>query len=186
MMRCARLMRRASGNSAECERQAHRSSPDEIARQIYFVARRRRQIRRRGNRWLRRHSNRARHRSARLKKNLQPQADAQKRYAAVDGVHERRTEMFFVQGANQRGVMTDAGEEQGFRFGNTFWRSRAVRFSAEPLESAFDGGHIAGAIVEDGNFHSSPLVLGKTLRRRLSRETAKRSARANALKMAST
>src|SRR5947208_725710 len=52
-----------------------------------------------------------------------------------------------------------------------------MRLHAEALEGALDGGHIAGAVVEDGYFHSSPLVLGKTWRRRLSRDTAKRTAR---------
>ena len=94
--------------------------------------------------------------------------------------------MLFVEGANQGGVMTNSRKQQGFRLGNAFGRRRAVRFSTEALEGALDGGHIAGAVVEDGNFHSSPLVLGKTWRRRLSRETAKRRARANALKIAST
>ena len=64
--------------------------------------------------------------------------------------------------------------------------SFARRFGAESLQRALDGGDVARAVVDQGDFHSSPFVLGSTLRKRLSRETAKRSARANALNRAST
>jgi hypothetical protein len=123
---------------------------------------------------------------ARPEQYLQSQADSQKRDAAMDGVDQRGAEFFFVEGANQRRVMTDAGKEQGVRVGNAFRRTGSQRFRSEALERALDGGNIAGAVIENSHFHNSPLVLGKIFRKRLSRVTAERKARANALNMAST
>src|SRR5260370_2921842 len=121
-----------------------------------------------------------------LEQNLQAQANPQKRHTSVNGVNPRRAEFLFVKSTNEGSVMPNAGEEQRLRFGNTLGRIGTVRLRAEALERALDGRHIARAIVENGHFHRSPFVLGKTWRRRLSRETAKRRARAKALKMAST
>src|SRR5204863_8931209 len=99
-----------------------------------------------------------------------PEADSQKRHAALDGVNQRRAEMLFVEGANQGGVMTNSRKQQAFRLGNAFGRRRAVRFSTEALERVFHRRHIAGAVVEDGYFHSSRFVVGKSWRRPLLRE----------------
>src|SRR4029077_12767843 len=104
----------------------------------------------------------------------------------MDGVEQRRAKCFFVEGTNQRRVMTDAGKKQRVRVGNVFRGAGSQRFCSEPLERALDGGNIASAVVQYGHYHRSPLVLGKIFRKRLSRVTAKRRARANALNIAST
>jgi len=58
--------------------------------------------------------------------------------------------------------------------------------NTETLEGAFNRRQIPRTVIEDSHFHSRPLVLGNTRRSLRSRDTAKRSARANALKIAST
>ena len=59
---------------------------------------------------------------ARLEQDLQAETDAQKRNAAVDGINQRCAELFFIEGADQGGVMSDAGEKQRLRFGNFLGR----------------------------------------------------------------
>ena len=78
------------------------------------------------------------------------------------------------------------GRTTALAVGDLFGADGALGFRAKFLQGALDRGQIAGAVIDDGDFHSSPLVDGSTLRRRLSRETAKRSALANALKIDST
>src|SRR5260370_40118016 len=62
----------------------------------------------------------------------------------------------------------------------------SARIPPETKQGALYRGYIACAVIDNRHFHSSPFVLGKTCRRRLSRDTAKRKARAKALNMAST
>jgi hypothetical protein len=120
-----------------------------------------------------------------FEQDLQAEADAEKWDAAMDGVNQRRAEMLFVEGANECGDVANAGKKQGFGIRKGSGRAGAQRVRSETLQGALDGRNITRAVVEDGDLHRSPFVLGKTWRKRLSRETAKRSARAKALKIAS-
>src|SRR5437667_7141813 len=122
----------------------------------------------------------------RFEQNLQSQADTQKGHAPLDCTDQRSAQMLFIESANQRSIMTHAGQQQNFGMRNTLRRIRSLGFRAEALEGALDGRNIASPIIDDRYFHSSPLVLGKIFRKRWSRETAKRRARAEALNIAST
>jgi len=82
--------------------------------------------------------------------------------------------------------MSDARKEQRLRACDAFGSGSTLRFRSEPLQGSLDRGDIACAVIQQGNFHSKPLVLGSTRRNLLSRATAKRRARAKALNMAST
>ena len=62
---------------------------------------------------------------------------------------------------------------------------RREQLCADGGEALANGGQIAGAVVDERD-HSSPFVLGQHPRQRRSRAQATRSARANALKTAST
>ena len=81
--------------------------------------------------------------------------------------------------------MPYAGKQQGLRFLDALRRACTRGLRAEPLERSLHRGDVSYSIVNQSEFHISPLVLGSTRRRRLSRATAKRNARAKALNMVS-
>ena len=120
-----------------------------------------------------------------LIKRLQAEADTEKRHATGEGFEEGSSQAAFVERPHQGGIVTNAGKEQSVRLVDALRSLRADRLRSEALEGALDGGGIAGAVVDERDSHRRPLVLGRTLRRRLSRETAKRRARAKALNSAS-
>ena len=91
-----------------------------------------------------------------------------------------------VQSGDESAAVAHAGQDQALGFGDRFRPIGGEHLRAQATQGAFDRGDIASAVIEQGDVHRSSLVLGKTLRRRLSRETAKRSARAKALNSAST
>ena len=117
---------------------------------------------------------------------LQAQADAEEVCAARDGIAQRLAQSMRIQSGDQGATMADTGQDQALGFGDRFRPVGGEYLRAQAAQGAFDRGDIAGAVIEQGDVHRSSLVLGKTLRRRLSRETAKRSARAKALNSAST
>src|SRR5579872_6245799 len=125
---------------------------------------------------------------ARFVEGLQSETNAQKRNATLQRREQRSSKLLFIEGADECGEMSDAGQNQCACFIDLIRCICAGRFGAQPLQCAFDARHIACAVVDecDRCLHRRPFVLGRTLRRRLSRETAKLSARANALKSAST
>lgn len=82
--------------------------------------------------------------------------------------------------------MPHARKHEHFRRRNFRRLARDGDSSSELAEGPFYGRHVAGAVVDQRDVHNSSFVLGSTLRSRLSRDTAKRSARAKALKRAST
>ena len=102
------------------------------------------------------------------------------------GHAQRGGEIALVESGDEGGEVSYAGKNDGFGAGDLFGADGALGFGAEFLQGAFDRRQIAGAVIDDSDFHSRPLVDGRTLRRRLSRETAKRSALAKALKIDST
>src|SRR5262249_38103452 len=108
------------------------------------------------------------------------------RHAAVQRFPQWSAQIPFLQRANQGAEVSNAGQQQHAGVANTFRRKAWNRCDTEPLQSSCDRCDIARSVVDEGNLHSNPLVLGKTRRSRLSRETAKRSARAKALNTAST
>jgi hypothetical protein len=121
-----------------------------------------------------------------LIKRLQAEAHAKKGHATFDGIEKRRPERALVECTDEGGVVADPGKKKRFGIRNALRRTGALRGGAETLQSPLDTRDITRAIVNERDVHKRPLVLGRTLRRRLSRETAKRRARANALNMAST
>jgi len=92
----------------------------------------------------------------------------------------------FVREHELKRDVSDARKQERFSVRNACNGICPQGIRAEALQGALDGGDVASAVVDDGYFHSMPFVLGRTLRKRLSRATAKRSARAKALNMAST
>src|SRR6202043_1273897 len=82
--------------------------------------------------------------------------------------------------------MADAGKNQGVTIGEGLRRRRAARFDAETTERALDGRKISRAVFHECDIHNKPFVLGSTRFNCGSRVAAKRSALANALKIAST
>ena len=82
--------------------------------------------------------------------------------------------------------MANAWKNKALSGGNVLGVIGAHNRSAQAAQRAPHGGDVARAVIDQRNIHRSSFVLGSTLRNRLSRETAKRSARANALKSAST
>jgi len=91
----------------------------------------------------------------------------------------------FFQSANQGSIVTDTGEQQRLGPADTLRRIGALRFRAKLLERPLHRGNVSRPIVDQRHFHKSPFVLGRILRSRLSRVTAKRSALAKALNIAS-
>ena len=117
---------------------------------------------------------------------MQAQADAEEIHATRDGMAQRLAQSMRIQSGDQGAAMADTGQDQALGFGDRFRPVGGEYLRGQAAQGAFDRGDIAGTVIEQGDAHRSSLVLGKTLRRRLSRETAKRSARANALNSAST
>src|SRR5262249_29907944 len=82
--------------------------------------------------------------------------------------------------------MTDSWQHDGARSRKLLCAACPHGVRAKFLQRALDGWNVSRAIVNDRHVHSNSFVLGRTFFNRLSRATANRSARANALKIAST
>jgi hypothetical protein len=82
--------------------------------------------------------------------------------------------------------MANAGKNQSIAAREGFGRGCAARFDPEAREGALDGRKIARSVFDECDVHSNPFVLGSTRFSCGSRVAAKRSALANALKIAST
>src|SRR5262249_49137307 len=81
--------------------------------------------------------------------------------------------------------VSDAGHDDGLRLGQFGGLFRREKRRAKRGERLPHRGQVPGLVVDQGN-HRSPFVLGSIFARRLSRATATRNARANALQTAST
>ena len=123
---------------------------------------------------------------ARREHRLQSQADSKNRHARVERRAQRLGQISLTQARDECGEVSDSGKHDRFRRGQLRRLDRALGFRAQSAQRAFDRRQIPGAVVDDGDFHSSPFVDGSTRRSCLSRVTAKRSAFANALKIDST
>jgi len=117
---------------------------------------------------------------------LQPKADAEEIHAARDGFAERLAQIMHIQSGDESTTVANAGQDEALGFGDRFRPIGGEYLRTQAAQRPFDRGDIACSVIEQGDVHSNSLVLGSTLRRRLSRETAKRSARAKALNSAST
>src|SRR5262249_36455377 len=122
---------------------------------------------------------------ARSKKCLQAETDAKKRNTASERLEQSRAEIVLVQSTNHGSKVADARKNDRRCIRKSFRLCDALRGCVEPLQCAFNGRHVARTVVNEGDVHNSSLVLGKTFLSRLSRLTAKRSARAKALNIAS-
>ncbi len=123
---------------------------------------------------------------ARFIESLQAQANTKKVCAAADGMQQRLAQSVRIKSGNERGAMANAGKNKTLRACDSLGLIGSENLRTQTAQSALDRSDITGAVIEQRYLHKSSLVLGKTLRNRLSRETAKRSARAKALKRAST
>lgn len=123
---------------------------------------------------------------AALIERLQAQANSEKRRAAGNGGQKRLPEAAGIERMQQSGAVADAGKNQASSGGKVLGLIGDVDIRAEAAQGASDRSDVAGAIIDQSGDHSSSLVLGSTLRKRLSLETAKRRARAKALNTAST
>ena len=92
----------------------------------------------------------------------------------------------FAQAGDESGEMPHARQNDRLRRAQLLRDDCAFRFRAQLSQGALDRRQIPGAVIDDRDLHSSPFVDGSTRRSCLSRVTAKRSAFANALKIAST
>src|SRR5580692_3520191 len=116
-----------------------------------------------------------------FEKSLESQANAEERNAAMQSIDKSCAKVLLIEGANQCTVVADAGKNDGFGAGERLRRIGTLRSHAKTLQGPLHACDVTCAVIEQGDLHRRPFVLGRTLRRRLSRETAKRSARANAL-----
>ena len=82
--------------------------------------------------------------------------------------------------------MADAWKNQSVTAREGLGGGRAARFDAEPRKRALDRRKISRSVFHECDIHNSPFVLGSTRFNCGSRVAAKRSALANALKIAST
>ncbi len=100
---------------------------------------------------------------ARFVESLQAEADAEKRNAAFERDEQRSAKIVFIEGADQRGKVPDAGKNQRACARRFAAGVRARRFGAKFVQSAFDASDVARAVVDecDGRPHSSPFVLGR-------------------------
>ena len=117
---------------------------------------------------------------------VQAEANSEERDAALQRIEQRCAQGLLVERANQRAEVSHARQDQHFGVADGSRSVGAARFGAEFLQRALHRREVAGAVIDERDFHSSPFVLGRTCFSRLSRDTANRSARANALNMAST
>src|SRR4029077_19855132 len=104
------------------------------------------------------------------------------RHCVLQRLHKRTV----AERAHERGEMADAGENQSVGIRAGLRRGYAARLNAEPRERAFDRRKITRSVFHKRDIHRRPLVLGSTRFNCGSRVAAKRSALANALKIAST
>jgi hypothetical protein len=84
---------------------------------------------------------------------LQAETDAEEGDAALDSGDERRAELAFVEGADEGGIVTDSGQDDGVRGGERFGCVGALRICAEAMKSSLDGSDIAGAVVKEEKVH---------------------------------
>ena len=133
---------------------------------------------------------------ARSKKRLQAQADAEQRNAACNGISKRCKQTARAQRPHELAEVADAGKDQGLSGANGLRSGRAFCLDALPGERALDRRQITGVIFDERDLfrqrfvwrtrHIKPFVLGRTRFSCGSRVAANRSARAKALKSAST
>jgi hypothetical protein len=88
-----------------------------------------------------------------LVESLQAETNAEEGDAALDSGDERGAELAFVEGADESGIVTDSGEDDGVRGGERFGCIGALRNCAEAMNSPLDGGDIAGAVVKEKKVH---------------------------------
>jgi len=81
--------------------------------------------------------------------------------------------------------MADARENERACRSNLCGVGDTFCFGAKAAQRALYRRQISGTVIDDGKFHKSPLVVGKTRRSWRSRVTAKRRARAKALNITS-
>ncbi len=117
---------------------------------------------------------------------LQAEADAHERNSAGNGIAQRLDEFALGERAHECAEMADAGENECVARGEGFGSGGALGGHAEAGEGALDRRKISGSVFDQCDVHSRPFVLGSTRMSWRSRVAAKRSARANALKIAST
>ncbi len=120
------------------------------------------------------------------KHGLQAEADPEQRNALCDGLAQRDDQRAFVERVHQRAEMPHAGENKCVAGSNRLGSRGPAGFHAETRECPLDRRKIPCSVFHQRDVHSSPFVLGNTRFNCGSRVAANRSARANALKMAST
>jgi len=120
------------------------------------------------------------------KHRLQAKTDSKERRAARDGFSQRLDQRAFAQRAHECAEVAHAGKNQSVAVRERLRSGNAARLDAQASESALHRGKIPCSVFHESDVHSSPFVLGRMCFNCGSRVAAKRSARANALKIAST
>src|ERR1019366_981007 len=115
---------------------------------------------------------------------LHPNTDAQEGNTSTEGLYNGLLQTCAFQRFS-RSKMTDPGKHHLRRCSDL----RRIRSNGallpQPVERLFHRNQVPGAVIDNRNHHSTPLVLGKSRAMRRSRQQAARNARANALKSAS-
>src|SRR4029077_18577480 len=108
------------------------------------------------------------------------------RRSARNCLAQRRDQSALAERAHERAKVADAGKNQGVAVHERLRRGCPERFDSDVGERTFNGRKVSRSIFHQCDFHSKPFVLGSTRFNCGSRVAAKRSALANALKIAST
>ena len=119
---------------------------------------------------------------ASLEEPLHAETDAEQRAAGCRQIGQRAAPRVAERPGFRE--VSDAGNHDGTGAGEILRFTRQGDGGSRRLQAALDRREVAGAVVDEGD-HNSPFVLGSVRARRRSRAQAMRSARANALNMAS-
>src|SRR5688572_20854103 len=118
----------------------------------------------------------------RIERQLQSQADAERRLARGDALPQGGVEVANGEALHRGARRPHSGENGEVGARHVLRVARSARVGAEALERQQDGAHVAGAVLADGDPHRRPFVDGRPAP---SARTAVRSARPTALNAAS-
>ena len=88
---------------------------------------------------------------------LQAEANAEDGNAGIVRHAQRRGEIALVQSGDECGEVSYAGKNNGLGVDDLLGTDGALGFRAELLQGALDRGQIAGAVIDDGDFHDGSL-----------------------------
>lgn len=120
------------------------------------------------------------------KHGLEAETNSQQWGAARHSLAQRIHQGTLAERTHERTKMADAGKDQSVAVCKSLRRGCAARIDAEPRERTLNRRKVSCSVFHERDIHRRPFVLGSTRFSCGSRVAAKRSALANALKIAST